>query len=145
MQNLAPPQIRRRAFETPSDQISVLAEATTVDQVASLDETLKDIVERPDMYQRVVDEWMAGDLAGLEADALAPLRRVSPALYDRLITQRNQRWAKVIAAALSHKGSSVVVVGAGHLVGPGGVPALLRAAGLKVEGPLPALASHDLR
>ena len=141
LQNMAPPKIRRRAFETPADQISVLADAATVDQVASLDETLTDIVERPDMYRHVVDEWMAGDLDGLEADALTPLRKVSPALYDRLITQRNQSWAKIIAAAVGHKGSSVVVVGAGHLVGPGGVPALLRAAGLKVEGPLPAMAS----
>jgi len=27
------------------------------------------------------------------------------------------------------------VVGAGHLTGPGGVPTLLRARGIKVEGP----------
>ena len=32
-------------------------------------------------------------------------------------------------------GSTVIVVGVGHLIGPDSVPALLRARGVKVEGP----------
>ncbi|MDQ2859693.1 MAG: TraB/GumN family protein, partial [Pseudomonadota bacterium] len=99
------------------------------------DETLHEIEEHPDSYGHVLAEWMVGDLAGLDADALRPLRRASPTMYARLITRRNQRWAASIARRLARPGVTVVIVGVGHLVGSGGVPALLRARGFGVEGP----------
>ena len=37
--------------------------------------------------------------------------------------------------AMTISGRTVMVVGAGHLAGPDGVPAQLRALGFKVEGP----------
>lgn len=52
-----------------------------------------------------------------------------------LITQRNAAWVKTIRARLSGSGRTVMVVGIGHLIGPGGVPALLRAEGVAVDGP----------
>ena len=135
IENLAPPSARRRALETPRQQIAFLADATVGDQVAALEETLGEIEERPWTYRRVVDEWMTGDLAGLTTDALEPLRRASPAIYRRLITDRNRRWASIIQRRLRRRGTIVIVVGMGHLVGAGGVPALLRARGVEVEGP----------
>jgi uncharacterized protein YbaP (TraB family) len=91
--------------------------------------------EKPLAYREIVDDWITGDLGAIERDALEPLRRASPTLFDRLITSRNHRWAKVIEQRLKGSGTTVIVVGMGHLVGPGGVPALLRADGLTVEGP----------
>lgn len=135
VESLAPPAARRRSLETARQQIAFLADAAMADQVAALDETLIEIEERPGAYGRVVGEWMAGDLEGLAADALEPLRRASPALYRRLITDRNKRWADALRRRLSRPGTVVVVVGMGHLVGPDGVPALLRAGGVRVEGP----------
>jgi hypothetical protein len=78
---------------------------------------------------------MAADTAGLERDALAPLQKVSPTLFDRLLGSRNRAWAKVLTERMRHGGQIVVVVGVGHMLGPGGLPALLRADGLDVEGP----------
>ena len=135
VQEIAPPSVRRRALETARQQIGYLADAAPADQVASLDQTLHEIEERPGSYSQVVAEWMAGDLAGLDADALAPLRVASPTLYARLITHRNQRWADALGRRLARPGVTAVIVGMGHLVGPGGVPALLRARGVKVDGP----------
>ena len=136
IETLAPPTARRRSFETARQQIAFLADAAMADQVAALDETLREIEERPWAYGRVVDEWMAGDLKGVAADALEPLRRASPTIYRRLITDRNRRWAGALQRRLSRPGTVVVIVGMGHLVGPGGVPALLRAGGVKGEGPI---------
>jgi hypothetical protein len=78
---------------------------------------------------------MSGDIAGLQRDATDPLREVSPALFERLIDGRNHRWVNVLEARLKQPGQVVVVVGVGHLIGPGGVPALLRAKGYEVDGP----------
>ena len=141
IQNMAPGRLKRRALETPEQQVGFLADATVADQVASLNETLSEIIDQPELYHRVVDEWMAGDTEALSADALGPLRAVAPRLYERLIAGRNRRWARIIGARLRHKGVSVVVVGAGHLVGSDGLPALLRAQGLQVVGPLPSAAA----
>ena len=135
VQASTPPTISRRAFETASQQIGFLAGAPVKDQLASLNWTVSEIEQDPTSYRRVVDEWMSGDLAGLQRDALDPLRKVSPTLFERLIDSRNRHWASVLEARLKKPGSAVVVVGVGHLVGPGGVPALLRARGIQVDGP----------
>jgi len=135
IQRQAPAPVQRRAFETPEQQINFLAGALRADQIASLDWTMGEIVDDPGAYARVVDEWMSGDIAGLERDADHSLFSVSPGLYRRLVTDRNRRWAQVLAARLSRPGKIVVVVGVGHLIGVGGVPALLRERGFAVEGP----------
>jgi hypothetical protein len=135
VQATTPLTAKRQAFETAKQQIGFLAGAPIKDQIASLDWTLTEITQDPASYQRVVDDWMAGDVMGLKAEALDPLERISPALYDRLILERNRRWARRLAARLRRPGSIVVVVGVGHLLGPQGLPALLRARGLQVDGP----------
>jgi uncharacterized protein YbaP (TraB family) len=135
VQASTPLTTRRRAFETASQQIGFLAGTPVKDQIASLNWTVSEIQQDPTSYRRVVDEWMSGDLAGLEHDALDPLRQVSPKLFARLIEARNRHWASVLTARLKQPGSVVVVVGVGHLIGPGGVPALLRAKGYQVDGP----------
>jgi hypothetical protein len=136
VQAIAPLTAQRRAFETAKQQIGFLAGAPVKDQIASLEWTLSEIDDDPASYRRVVDEWMAGDLAGLQRDAVSPLKAVSPTLYERLIAERNRAWAKVLAGKLQRRGSFVVVVvGIGHMIGPDGLPAMLRARGFSVEGP----------
>lgn len=131
----APAGATRRSFETATQQIEFLAGAPVKDQVASLNLTVGEIVGDPDSYQRVLDEWMASDLRALKRDANDPLQRVSPGLYQRLIVKRNRRWAERLAQRLKSPGKVVVVVGIGHMVGPDGLPALLRARGFAIEGP----------
>jgi uncharacterized protein len=135
IQASTPPTARRRAFETATQQIGFLAGAAVKDQLASLNWTVSEIQDDPTSYQRVVQEWMSGDIAGLQRDATDPLRTVSPALFERLIDGRNHHWVNVLEARLKQPGQVVVVVGVGHLIGPGGVPALLRAKGYQVDGP----------
>lgn len=131
----AAPKARRRAFETPAEQIAFFAEAPLADQLASLEDTLKQIDEDPAYYDRLIDAWANGDTRAIETLGLTPMKQVSLYLYDRLIVQRNRRWAEAIAGRMAGAGETVIVVGVGHLVGPDSVPALLRARGFKVEGP----------
>jgi uncharacterized protein YbaP (TraB family) len=63
------------------------------------------------------------------------MRKAAPTLFRTLVTERNVRWTKVLDQRLKGHGRTVVVVGVGHLIGPGGVPARLRALGYSVTGP----------
>ena len=135
IQDLASPHIRRRAFETPAEQIAFLADAPVSDQIASLNETLHEIEEQPRIYDRFLSEWMEGDLGCMADDVLTPMAKASPVLLDRVVTRRNHRWVQILGRRLKGSGTVVVIVGAAHLVGPDGVPALLRAQGIVVDGP----------
>jgi len=131
----APPTAQRRAFETPAEQLQIFADTPMAEQIASLRETLKEMEEKPDEFAMLVRAWNTADVAALDREALAPLRRASPNLFRRIVTERNDRWLAALQARLKGKGHTVVVVGVGHLVGPGGLPARLRALGYSVQGP----------
>ena len=131
----APPTAERRAFETPAGQIALFSGAPRSAQIAGLADTLRAIEEEPKAFETVVRMWVTGDVEGLSREAVLPLKAVSPTLYRALIQRRNAAWTRAIAERLAGSGETVIVVGAGHLVGPDSVPALLRARGIKVEGP----------
>jgi uncharacterized protein YbaP (TraB family) len=131
----APPAAQRRAFETPAGQIALFAGAPRSAQIAGLSDTLRAIEEEPKAFETIVRMWVEGDVEGLSREAVLPLKAVSPTLYRALIQRRNAAWTRKIAERLAGSGETVIVVGAGHLVGPDSVPALLRARGITVEGP----------
>jgi len=131
----APASAARKAFESPEEQIAIFDAAPLPEQIASLEESLRELERNPRAYDELVAVWMAGDLKALDDDALGPLRAAAPGLYARLVTQRNERWIKTIRARLDGSGKTVVVVGVGHLVGADGLPTRLRALGYEVEGP----------
>lgn len=131
----AAPAATRRSFETPGEQIAFFADAPMTDQIASLEDTLRQLEEDPGFYDQLIAAWVAGDAGAIETLGLTPMKQTSLHLYDVLIVQRNRRWAKVIAERLAGSGETVIIVGVGHLVGPDSVPALLRARGVTVEGP----------
>ncbi len=129
------PDVQRRAFETPEQQIDVLANVSEAEQIVSFEDTLKRMDEEPDTYETLISSWMAADLAALEREALLPVREQTPKLYKALIRDRNQRWIEVIKNRLAGHGRTVVIVGVGHLLGKEGVPERLRRLGYQVEGP----------
>lgn len=131
----APASAQRMAFETPAQQIALFDEAPVAAQLAALEDSLGQMDRDPDAYDRLVAAWMAADTAALETNALAPLKKASPVLYTRLVSDRNAAWTQVVDQRLKGKGRTVVVVGVGHLLTADGLPARLRALGYSVEGP----------
>jgi uncharacterized protein YbaP (TraB family) len=126
---------RRRAFETVEQQAALFADAPPREQAQALEQTLREIEEDPLSYERLAKAWAASDLAALQAEALDPMQKESPALFKRLVADRNRAWTAKIVERLKGSGKTVVVVGAGHLIGPQGLPQRLRALGYRVEGP----------
>jgi uncharacterized protein YbaP (TraB family) len=140
----AAPQAQRKAFETPQQQIDMFSGAATDVQVQSLEDSLKDLKDDPDQSKRLIEAWRKGDLRALDKEGVEELRRSSPAMFKILLTDRNAAWTRTLLARLdappAHPGRRdkvVVVVGVGHLVGGAGVPELLRARGVRVDGPRP--------
>ena len=137
----AAPQAARHAFETGAQQIALFAGQPEPVQVASLEDTLRDLEEDPDQPLRLIGAWLNGDIKGLEKEGLEDMRRDSPQIFKALLTDRNAAWLQVLTQRLNvpptdgHPARIVVVVGVGHLVGSGGVPALLRTKGFRVDGP----------
>lgn len=131
----APASLRREALETPAEQLGLFDQSPQVEQIASLNQTVRELAEDPEAYIKLVRAWLAGDTAALDREALDPLRKASPGAFRRLVTERNARWALELDGRLKGKGRTVVVVGVGHLVGAAGLPALLRALGYSVTGP----------
>jgi uncharacterized protein YbaP (TraB family) len=58
-----------------------------------------------------------------------------PAMRKALFDDRHANWMPQIEAMLNDGRTHVIVVGAAHLVGKGSVIDLLRAKGVRVEGP----------
>ena len=136
----APAGAPRGAFETLAEQVDLFADAPVADQVASIKETLDEIDADPGIFNRAADAWRRGDVKGVEREVIAPMRKEDEALYRRVLVDRNRRFAarieQMVQGGQPQGGKRVfVVVGVGHLVGPDGVPAMLRRDGLKVEGP----------
>jgi hypothetical protein len=98
-----------------------------------IEQTLADLKEMPGDLSRLLEAWRAGDLAKLDATMLDDLRENYPAMYRELIVDRNTAWLPQLDAMLATPEIEFVLAGAGHMAGPDGLVARLRAKGCTVE------------
>jgi uncharacterized protein len=123
-----------RAFETPEDQFRLLMPDDRKLEVKEFDQSLKEVLKDRGELGNMIDAWAHGDvktLGHLMNDGLKADPRMEKALFE----DRNAKWVSQIAAMLNENHTYFITVGAGHLAGPKGVPAMLRAKGFKVDGP----------
>jgi uncharacterized protein YbaP (TraB family) len=121
-----------RALETAEGQMQMMASLPEAVQMDMLRETLGDMEESIDELTELVNDWAIGDVKDLEEDLLEEMKRDTPEAYDTLFTTRNKNWADQIEEEMKGSGTDFIAVGAGHLVGDDGVPAMLRARGYTV-------------
>jgi uncharacterized protein YbaP (TraB family) len=76
--------------------------------------------------------WGRGDVAALENVINEGIDTV-PAARKAILTDRNRRWSTWAIQRMERPGTVLMAVGAGHLVGEDGVPALLEARGVRVR------------
>lgn len=122
-------------LETIQEELGGLEALSAKEQLRLLDQSLEELKDAPEELRAVLSAWRRGDVAEL-ARLLAQEYDGFPTLYDRLVTARNRHWLPQIEALARGNGNTLVVVGALHLVGPGGLLELLRKDGF-TPTPLP--------
>ena len=112
-------------------QIDLLTGFSKSEGELFLKDTITEMDDTEKNFDQVVAAWKTGDSVKLEKflnDALAD----APVIYKRLLTDRNQQWLPKIEGFVASGKPTIVIVGAGHLVGKGGIVNLLKGHGLKV-------------
>lgn len=109
-------------FETldPAAQRALLTRAAEESDAA-----VKDV-------EALTTAWGRGDVAALAKVINEDIDSV-PAARKAIITDRNRRWTAWATRRMGRPGTVLMAVGAGHLVGADGLPAMLEAEGLKVK------------
>ncbi len=129
---------RLRAFETLEDQARMFASLPEPAEVKYLTNVIRErgqprlplpsLLQKPDLESA----WLAGDLARLGPGLVGEMKLTNPAFYEALLKRRNVAWAQALAEAMDGAGVDLVNVGALHLVGDDGLPALMAARGFTV-------------
>jgi uncharacterized protein YbaP (TraB family) len=118
-------------LETLEFQMGLLTEFSKEEGELLMKSTLKDIDKMESEFGDLLKAWHTGDSEKLEK-LLNEATEEAPVIYKRLVTDRNRNWLTKIEELIRGKENTVVIVGAGHLVGANGVVELLKKKGYKV-------------
>ncbi len=126
-----------RVFETLEDQVRIFAGLSERAQLGYLTDVIAERAgharKAPRREPSLEAAWLAGDQTRFGSGVVAAMAHDTPEFYDRLIRQRNRSWAEVLTREMAGGGVELVNVGALHMAGPDGLPALMKARGFAVE------------
>ena len=112
-------------------QLDLLGKMNAHDQHAFLGQTLKDLDVAARLADDMLKNWKKGDVDNLSAVLFKSFEGY-PQIENRLLRRRNIDWVKKIEEMMAEEKNIFFVVGAGHLIGPGSVVALLKERGYTV-------------
>lgn len=120
-------------LETMEEQIRLSADQPEFVQMKILTETLERFNSLGSDLTQIVEAWSNGRTAFLTSEMIEKLKKTSPDYYEALLSERNQKWAKVLTRYMEGSGTAFVAVGTSHLLGEDSVISLLREQGYKVS------------
>ncbi len=118
-------------LEDIEQQLGFLDSLSSDAQRSLLMQSLSEAQEIEPLMNRLIDAWRHGDVEFLESNMLDEMRQYAE-LYDALVVARNRDWTTQIRALLEDDRDYLIIVGALHLVGDDGVPAMLTDVGVEV-------------
>jgi uncharacterized protein YbaP (TraB family) len=125
-----------RELETAAEQIGIFAAMKESEARLYLKVTLLDLGSVGENMETLTSSWSRGDVEAFSLAYFESLREW-PGLanmFEKTIFERNELMAERLVPFLADgEKTSFAVLGAGHLLGPRGVPALLEKRGHKVE------------
>lgn len=121
-------------LETIEEQLELLAAMPDPD--ASINDMLDEIADIKSLTDDLTALWKTGDADAFERMVLADMAGENPdsqAYIARLLRDRNHSMTERLLSRRGDAKTLLVVVGAAHLVGDEGVPALLKQRGFSVR------------
>lgn len=125
-------------LEGIDEQLQIFDRLSHQDQLVFMDESINYLENghMPADVQSIIGSWLGNDAGALQKSVLKSYRdhpRSSRWIKPKLFSERNVRMAHKIDRMLVQGHTPFVAVGALHLVGADGLPALLRKRGYQVE------------
>jgi uncharacterized protein YbaP (TraB family) len=123
--------MKRQGLETMAYQLDRFDSLSMKLQEEMLKQTMEDLDKEVGNIKEMAQAWTFGNVAAIEKLTLSTMKD-APELYEKLLVERNQNWIPHVETCLKDNAGCFIVVGAAHLVGPDGLPALLTKKGYKV-------------
>lgn len=121
-------------FESFEQQLRIFADLPEQAELDYLDDVAREQLSPPRDGVVLERAWLKGDMGRLGSRLVDHMKAERPALYDALLRRRNLAWADRLDAEMRQgKGTDLVVVGALHMAGSEGLPALMKARGYSVR------------
>ena len=130
-----PRGVRVHAFDTVVHDLQALAASPRDEQIADLEFAMSRRELGIDTLEPDQADWLAGDLARIDREVVAPFRARGPKSYGPFVVERHRLWADEISRLTGGDRKVLVVVGITNLAGPDSLVAMLRRRGIAVEGP----------
>jgi hypothetical protein len=117
-------------LETVEFQLNLMLSFSGPDEELLVEKTLEEMDDEKKEYNDLVTAWKTGDSAALEK--MLNEMRDAPTVFKKLVSDRTASWVPQVDELLQGSQNAMIIVGAGHLVGPDGMVELLRKQGYKV-------------
>lgn len=121
-------------LETIESQFSIFDNLSETDQRTMLKAIINGADQSQTAFLRLLNAWLDGDSDALLNETDSGILS-SPNVRAALLDRRNRKWAVALNQRLNDKSAKTyfVAVGAAHLVGPNGLPELLKSDGYSVQ------------
>ena len=106
-------------------QINLLGKMNKGDQDSLLSQTLKEMDIVAKLAADITAYWKSGDANNLDK-LMNKSFEGHPNIRERVLVQRNRQWVSQIEKFIKADKNVLVIVGAGHLVGPDSVVDILK-------------------
>jgi len=133
------PELRRLAkgkpivgLETIDGQFAIFDTLPEPQQKTLLEQTVVEVASPEDEERQLLDLWLRGDDLGIARESSKGFL-ADQALRTALLSGRNAAWLKQVETMLKGGARPFIAVGAAHVSGPDGLPALLAGHGWTVK------------
>lgn len=124
---------RIEGLESVEEQIDLIVSMADGNEDEFVSYSLKDIGNLKENFAELAAAWRKGDVVKLNELLIAELKTHESKEYKKLIIDRNTKWLPIILSYQNRPQTRLVLVGAGHLVGPDGLIEALRKKGYRVD------------